>query len=98
MMPCLRRWHSRSRLAGKPGKFRRMMVSALTKPEDAFAQRDPRTMTGAEFDRWYCSAYVSCYRLPNRAGAARGGSPAGAPRRGGRRADLEPHLARCCGS
>ena len=36
-----------------------MMVSAITKPEDAFAKRDPRTMTGAEFDRWFCSAYVS---------------------------------------
>ncbi|HXN65518.1 MAG TPA: ABC transporter permease [Candidatus Acidoferrales bacterium] len=47
------------RLAGKPGQFRRMMVSAITKPEDAFAKRDPRTMKGAEFDRWYCSAYVS---------------------------------------
>jgi putative ABC transport system permease protein len=47
------------RLAGKPGKFRRMMVSALTKPEDALSRRDPRTMTGADFDRWSCSAYPS---------------------------------------
>jgi putative ABC transport system permease protein len=47
------------RLAGKPGKFRRMMVSAITKPEDALSRRDPRTMTGADFDRWSCSAYPS---------------------------------------
>jgi putative ABC transport system permease protein len=46
-------------LAGKPGKYRRLLVSALTKPEDAFSQRDPRTMTPEEFERWYCSPYIS---------------------------------------
>jgi putative ABC transport system permease protein len=45
-------------ILGKPGAVRRLYVSALTKPEDAFARRDPKTMAGAEFDRWYCSAYV----------------------------------------
>jgi len=46
-------------LADRPGSYRRLLVSALTKPEDAFSQRDPRAMTGAEFDRWYCSPYIS---------------------------------------
>lgn len=47
------------RLSGLPGSYRRLLVSALTKPEDAFSQRDPHTMTGAEYDRWYCSPYIS---------------------------------------
>ena len=45
-------------LAGKPG-YRRLLVSALTKPEDTFSQRDPRSMNPADFDRWYCSPYIS---------------------------------------
>ena len=43
---------------GKPGAVRRIYVSALTKPEDALARRDPKTMTPELFDRWYCSPYV----------------------------------------
>jgi putative ABC transport system permease protein len=46
-------------LAGRPGQYRRLLVSALTKPEDAFSRRDPATMTPAEYDRWFCSPYVS---------------------------------------
>jgi putative ABC transport system permease protein len=46
-------------LAGLPGRFRRLMVSALTKPEDAFARRDRATMTPAEYDRWYCTPYIA---------------------------------------
>ncbi|MGB6199355.1 MAG: FtsX-like permease family protein [Candidatus Acidiferrales bacterium] len=46
-------------LAGRPGQYRRLLVSALTKPEDAFSRRDPGTMTPAEYDRWFCSPYVS---------------------------------------
>jgi putative ABC transport system permease protein len=46
------------RLLGRPGAVRRIYVSALTKPEDALGRRDPRTMSGAVFDRWYCSPYV----------------------------------------
>lgn len=45
------------RLAGRPGQYRRLLVSAFTKPEDAFSQRDPRQMSAAEYERWYCSAY-----------------------------------------
>ena len=47
------------RLSGKTGQYRRLLVSALTKPEDAFSQRDPKSMNPAEFDRWYCSPYIS---------------------------------------
>ena len=50
-------------LAGKPGIYRRLYVSALTKPEDAFGRRDPKSMTPAEFDRWFCTPYVSAIAL-----------------------------------
>jgi putative ABC transport system permease protein len=46
-------------LAGRPGRYRRLLVSALTKPADAFSERDPSTMTPADYDRWYCSPYIS---------------------------------------
>jgi putative ABC transport system permease protein len=46
-------------ILGKPGAVRRAYVSALTKPEDAFARRDPQTLRGAEYDRWYCSPYAA---------------------------------------
>jgi len=44
---------------GKPGQYRKLYVSALTKPEDDFARRDPATMNAGEFERWSCSPYVS---------------------------------------
>jgi len=46
-------------LADRPGQYRKLYVSALTKPEDAFAKRDPKTFTPAEYERWSCSPYVS---------------------------------------
>jgi putative ABC transport system permease protein len=45
-------------ILGQPGAVRRIYVSALTKPEDALARRDPKTMSPEMFDRWYCSPYV----------------------------------------
>jgi putative ABC transport system permease protein len=42
---------------GKPGAVRRIYVSALTKPEDALGRRDPKSMSGPVYDRWYCSPY-----------------------------------------
>ncbi len=45
-------------ILGKPGAVRRVYVSALTKPQDAFAVQDPKTMTPEVRDRWYCSPYV----------------------------------------
>ncbi|HMD41240.1 MAG TPA: ABC transporter permease [Candidatus Acidoferrum sp.] len=47
------------RLAGRGGQYRKLYVSALTKPEDDFARRDPKTMKPDEFERWSCSPYVS---------------------------------------
>jgi putative ABC transport system permease protein len=44
-------------ILGKPGAVRRVYVSALTKPEDALARRDPRSMNPEMYDRWYCSPY-----------------------------------------
>ena len=41
----------------KPGAVRRIYVSALTKPEDALARRDPKSMGPELYDRWYCSPY-----------------------------------------
>lgn len=50
-------------LAGRPGQYRKLYVSALTKPEDGFARKDPKAMTPAEFDRWYCTPYISSIAL-----------------------------------
>jgi putative ABC transport system permease protein len=50
-------------LAGRPGTFRRLYISAITKPEDAFGRRDPAGMTPAEFDRWFCTPYISSIAL-----------------------------------
>jgi putative ABC transport system permease protein len=47
------------KLAGKPGEYRRLYVSALTKPEDEFGRRNPATMNAAELERWSCSPYAS---------------------------------------
>lgn len=47
------------KFAGKPGQYRKLYVSALTKPEDDFARRDPKTMTPKELERWSCTPYVS---------------------------------------
>ena len=46
-------------LANKPGQYRKLYVSVLTKPEDDFARRDPKTMNPDELERWSCSPYVS---------------------------------------
>jgi putative ABC transport system permease protein len=44
-------------IIGKPDAVGKIFVSARTKPEDAFARRNPDQMTAADRDRWYCSAY-----------------------------------------
>ena len=41
------------------GRIDHIQVAALTKPEDDFARKDPRTMTPAELERWSCTNYVS---------------------------------------
>src|SRR3984893_2063865 len=46
-------------LSSRPEQFRQLYVSALTKPADALAERDPSTLTPTEYDRWYCTPYIS---------------------------------------
>jgi len=46
-------------IAGESGQYRKLYVSALTKPEDDFGRRDPKTMKPDELERWSCSPYVS---------------------------------------
>jgi putative ABC transport system permease protein len=45
-------------ILGRPGAVRRIYVSAVTKPEDAFARRDPKSMSPKTYERWYCSPYA----------------------------------------
>ena len=50
-------------IIGKPDAVKRVYVSALTKPEDAFARRDPKSLSGAIYDRWYCTPYPQAIAL-----------------------------------
>jgi putative ABC transport system permease protein len=47
------------RVLGAEGEVSQVLVSAVTVPLDAFGRRDPRTMTRREYDKWYCTAYVT---------------------------------------
>jgi putative ABC transport system permease protein len=47
------------RLFGLSGKISRVFVSALTTPMDEFAFKDPSTMTPKEYEKWYCTGYVT---------------------------------------
>ena len=47
------------RLVNRPGQVDAVQVGALTKPEDDFARKDPTKMTPKEYDRWYCTPYIS---------------------------------------
>ncbi|HEY6871679.1 MAG TPA: ABC transporter permease [Geobacteraceae bacterium] len=46
-------------LLQQPGRISRVLVSALTVPMDSFGRRDPATMTKEEYEKWYCTAYVT---------------------------------------
>ena len=46
-------------LANSPNAVDKVYLSALTKPEDAFARRNPDHMSPADRDRWYCSPYAN---------------------------------------
>lgn len=46
-------------LTHRAGQVERIDVAALTKPEDDFARKDPKTMTAKEFERWSCANYVT---------------------------------------
>ena len=42
-----------------PGKVSRTLVSALTVPMDDFGRKDPAKMSKDEYEKWYCTAYVT---------------------------------------
>ncbi len=46
-------------LLQQPGKISRVLVSALTVPMDDFGRKDPALMTKDEYEKWYCTAYVT---------------------------------------
>jgi putative ABC transport system permease protein len=46
-------------LLQKPAKVSRVLVSALTVPMDDFGRKDPARMTKDEYEKWYCTAYVT---------------------------------------
>jgi putative ABC transport system permease protein len=55
-------------LAGKEGLVSRVEVSALTTPDNELSRRaaqDPKSLSVAEWETWYCTAYVSaiCYQI-----------------------------------
>lgn len=43
----------------RDGQVSQALVSAVTVPLDDFGRRDPKTMTKREYDKWYCTAYVT---------------------------------------
>ena len=44
---------------GLPGAVSRVLVSALTVPMDDFGRQDPATMSKDDYEKWYCTAYVT---------------------------------------
>jgi putative ABC transport system permease protein len=46
-------------LLGRPGEVSRALVSAVTVPLDAFGRREPAGMTRREFEKWFCTPYVT---------------------------------------
>jgi len=46
-------------LLQQPGKVSRVQVSALTVPMDDFGKKDPASMSKEEYEKWYCTAYVT---------------------------------------
>jgi putative ABC transport system permease protein len=46
-------------LAGLPNDISRVDVSARTKPEDAFARKDPDSLPAAQREIWYCRPYAN---------------------------------------
>lgn len=47
---------------GQPGRFRSALVSAITTPESRLTEKyglDPTKLDPEEYDRWYCTPYVS---------------------------------------
>ena len=60
--------HDAQGILGKEGLINSIEVSALTSPDNELARRaaqDPESLTNAERETWYCTAYVSsiCYQI-----------------------------------
>ena len=60
--------HDAQALVGKEGLINSIEVSALTSPDNELARRaaqNPESLTNAERETWYCTAYVSsiCYQI-----------------------------------
>jgi putative ABC transport system permease protein len=51
--------HAAQTIAGLPDAVRRVEVSARTKPEDAFARKDPDTLSPQLHEIWYCRPYAN---------------------------------------
>lgn len=47
------------RMKGLEGRISKVLVSALTTPMDEFAYTDPKKMSTAEYEKWYCTGYVT---------------------------------------
>lgn len=47
------------RMAYLPGKAEEVLVSALATPETGLALKDLHKMTPEEYERWYCTPYIS---------------------------------------
>ena len=47
------------KLAGLPDAVRRIEISARTKPEDAFARKDPDSLSPKQREIWYCRPYAN---------------------------------------
>lgn len=47
------------RLKGLAERVSYIWISALTTPMDDFAYKDPSKMTPAEYEKWYCTGYVT---------------------------------------
>jgi len=46
-----------------PDAISRVDISARTKPEDAFARRDPQSLSKKDYDVWYCRPYANSIAL-----------------------------------
>ena len=60
--------HTAQALSGLEGKIDSIEVSALTTPDNELAvkaAKDPKSLTVAQYEIWYCTAYVSsiCYQI-----------------------------------
>ncbi|RME66356.1 MAG: ABC transporter permease [Nitrospirae bacterium] len=51
--------HTVQEISSLKGRVSKVLVSALTTPMDEFAYQDPEKMSRREYEKWYCTAYVT---------------------------------------